>query len=271
MDQLANAAAEHSLLAEQVGLGFLLEGGLQDACTAGTDAGSVCQGDLLCLAGVILLYADQGRAAFAFRVQAADNVAGALGSDHDNVNIFRGNNGLEMDVEAVCKSQCLALGHVGGNLAVVDVSAQFIGNQHHNNIAGLGSLFNFHHLKVFMGCSKLGCLFPVGRALAQADNNVHAAFSQVFGMGMALGAKADNSNGLAVKHAEVAVGIIILFDCHDNFSFVLFVWFVKIKTYLSSTRRRGFLKGLRAKCKFVEPQKLLYSSSCGQWVPGSGS
>ena len=35
--------------------------------------------------------------------------------------------------------------------------------------------------------------------------------------------------------------------------------------------RRGFLKGLRAKCKFVEPQKLLYSSSCGQWVPGSGS
>ena len=198
-------------------------------------------------------------------------MAGALGSDHDNVNIFRGNNGLEMDVEAVCKSQCLALGHVGGNLAVVDVSAQFIGNQHHNNIAGLGSLFNFHHLKVFMGCSKLGCLFPVGRALAQADNNVHAAFSQVFGMGMALGAKADNSNGLAVEHAEVAVGIIILFDCHDYFSFVLFVWFVKIKTYLSSTRRRGFLKGLRAKCKFVEPQKLLYSSSCGQWVPGSGS
>ena len=28
-------------------------------------------------------------------------MAGALGSDHDNVNIFRGNNGLEMDVEAV--------------------------------------------------------------------------------------------------------------------------------------------------------------------------
>ena len=39
MDQLANAAAEHSLLAEQVGLGFLLEGGLQDACTAGTRCG----------------------------------------------------------------------------------------------------------------------------------------------------------------------------------------------------------------------------------------
>ena len=66
-------------------------------------------------------------------------------------------------------------------------------------------------------------------------------------------------------------GNVVSCFCHDNFSFVLFVWFVKIKTYLSSTRRRGFLKGLRAKCKFVEPQKLLYSSSCGQWVPGSGS
>ena len=39
----------------------------------------------------------------------------------------------------------------------------------------------------------------------------------------------------------------------------------------SLQRELLLLKGLRAKCKFLEPQKLLYSSSCGQWVPGSGS
>src|SRR5699024_718390 len=98
LDELADTAAQHSLLAEEVGLGLLLEGGLQDASTAGADAGSVSQGDLLGLAGVILLHADQGGAALALGVQAADDVAGALGRDHDDVNIFGRGDGLEVDV-----------------------------------------------------------------------------------------------------------------------------------------------------------------------------
>ena len=80
MDQLADTAAQNCLLAEQVGLGLLLEGGLQDACTASADAGSVSQSDVLCLAGVILLHADQRGAALALGVQAADDVAGPLGA-----------------------------------------------------------------------------------------------------------------------------------------------------------------------------------------------
>ncbi len=38
VDQLADTAAQNCLLAEQVGLSLLLEGGLQDACTASADA-----------------------------------------------------------------------------------------------------------------------------------------------------------------------------------------------------------------------------------------
>ena len=49
-------------------------------------------------------------------VQAADDVAGTLGSDHDNVNILGSGDGLAVDVEAVCESQSLALGHVGLSL-----------------------------------------------------------------------------------------------------------------------------------------------------------
>ena len=79
------------------------------------------------------------------------------------------------------------------------------------------------YLKVFMGLGELRGLFPMAGAFAQADNDIDAALCQVFGMGVALGAEADNGNSLAVQHAEVAIGIIILVDSHDDFSFLSFV------------------------------------------------
>ena len=216
VDQLGNAAAQHGLLAEQIGLGLLLEGGLQDACTACADAGSISQSDVLGLTGVVLLHADQRGAALALGVQAADDVAGALGSDHDNVNILGSGDGLEVDVEAVCESQSLALGHVGSDLLVVDVSAQLIGDQHHDDVAGLGSLLDLHDLEVGMSCSELRSLFPVSRTLAQADDDIDAALGEVLGMCVALAAEADDSDGLAVQHAEVAVGIVVFLDSHNR-------------------------------------------------------
>ena len=149
-------------------------------------------------------------------------MAGALGSDHDNVHILGSSDGLEVDVEAVCKGQCLALGHVGSHLLVVDVSAQLVGHQHHDNVAGLGSFFHFHDLEVLVSCCELRSLLPVSRALAQADDDVHAALGQVLGMGVALAAEADDSDGLAVQHAEVAVGIVVFLDSHGSCSPFLF-------------------------------------------------
>ena len=127
-----------------------------------------------------------------------------------------------MDVEAVCKGQCLALGHVGGNLRVVDVGAELIGHEHHDDITGLGSLFDLHDLEVLMGGGKLAGLLPVGGTLAQANDHIDAALGQVFGVGVALRAEADDGNGLAVEHAEVAIGIVILVDSHGGVSFLLF-------------------------------------------------
>ena len=116
----------------------------------------------------------------------------------------------------MCKGQSLALGHIRSNLLVVDVGAQLIGNQHHDHIAGLGSLFHFHDLKVVVGGSELGSLCPVSRTLAQADDDVDAALGQVLGVCMALTAKADDRDGLAVQHAEVAVGIVVFLDSHNR-------------------------------------------------------
>ena len=216
VDQLGNTAAQHGLLAEQIGLGLLLEGGLQNACTACADAGSISQCDILGLTGVVLLHADQRGAALALGVQAAHDVAGALGSDHDDVHVLGSGDGLEVDVEAVCKGQCLALGHVGSHLRVVDIGAQLIGYQHHDNIAGLGSLFHFHHLEVFVGGCELRSLCPVSRTLAQTHHNVDAALGQILRVCMTLAAEADDSDGLAVQHAEVAVGIVVFLDSHNR-------------------------------------------------------
>ena len=123
VDELTDAAAQHSLLAEQVGLGLLLEGGLQDTGTAGADGGGIGQSHILGLAGEVLLHADQAGHALALQVLAADGVAGALGGDHDDVHVGGRHDGLEVDVEAVGEGQGLALGHVGGHLLVVDVGA----------------------------------------------------------------------------------------------------------------------------------------------------
>ena len=126
------------------------------------------------------------------------------------------------------KGQRLALGHVGSDLLVVDIGAQLIGNQHHNDVAGLGGLLYFHHMEVGAGLGKLAGLLPVGGTLPQTHHHVDAGLGQVFGMGVALRAKADDGDGFAVQNAEVAVRIVILVDRHDFFSFFFPLMFVQV-------------------------------------------
>src|SRR5690606_33177994 len=54
-NELGDAAAEHHLLAKEVGFGLLLEGRLDDAGAGAADAASVGQGPLLGLAGGVLV------------------------------------------------------------------------------------------------------------------------------------------------------------------------------------------------------------------------
>src|SRR5699024_4675222 len=85
-----------------------------------------------------------------------------------------------------------------------------------------GGVLNLHDLEVrVLGGEGFG-LLPVGGAFAQADDDVDAALGQVLGMGVALRAEADDRDGLAVKQAEVAVGIVVLVDSHGKSSFLGF-------------------------------------------------
>ncbi len=105
LHQGGGATAEDGLLTEEVGLGLLGEGGLDDAGAGAADALGVRQGQLQALArGVLLDGHDAGDAA-ALLVLAADQVAGALGGDHADVDVGRGLDEAEADVQAVAEEQ----------------------------------------------------------------------------------------------------------------------------------------------------------------------
>ena len=142
------------------------------------------------------------------------------------------------------EGQGLALGHVGSHLLVIDVRAQLVGHQHHDDVTGLGSLFHFHHLEVGVIGGKGSGLFPVGGALAQANHDVDAAFGQVLRMGVALASKANDGDGLSVQHAQVAVSVVILLDRHVMYSPLILIWHLEFATNWGVRDRRKTKKPL---------------------------
>ena len=74
-------------------------------------------------------------------------MSGSLRSDHDNINILRGNDAAEVDIEAVSESKCLALCQVRSDLLLINSSLLLIGDKDHDDVASLSSIGNAHYLK----------------------------------------------------------------------------------------------------------------------------
>ncbi len=89
LDERAGAAAQDGLLAEEVGLGLVLEGRLEDAAARAADALGVGERERLGVAGRVLVDRDQAGDARALEVLAADEVARALGRDERDVDVRR--------------------------------------------------------------------------------------------------------------------------------------------------------------------------------------
>ena len=87
LHERGEAAAEHDLLAEEVGLGLLLEGGLEHAGAGAADGRRVGQREVAGLAGGVLRHGDEARHAAALGVGAAHEVAGALRGDEGDVDV----------------------------------------------------------------------------------------------------------------------------------------------------------------------------------------
>ena len=110
------------------------------------------------------------------------------------------------------ESQGLALGHVGGDILFVDLGLRLVVDEHHHDIRPLGGGGD--------GLDRQPGLFGVGPvlgALAQAHAHIAAGVPQVEGMGVALGAIADDGNLPALQPAQVTILLVVHF-CHGKHS-----------------------------------------------------
>ncbi len=146
-DQFDEAAAQHHLFTEQVGLALFLEGGFDDAGTAAADAAGIRQRQVMGVAGGILVYGDQARHAAALLVFAAHRMAGALWRDHDNVDAVHWLDQGEMNVKAMGEGDCSAIADVVGDVVGVDVGLQFVGGRHHHQVGPFGRVSDRHYLQ----------------------------------------------------------------------------------------------------------------------------
>ena len=124
-----------------------------------------------------------------------------------------GLDAAEVDVEAVCKGQSLAGSQVGLDALLVQGGLLLIVNEDHDDIGSLGGLRGGHD-----GHALSFGLDPALGAGVQADDDVDAALLQVEGVGVTLGAVADDGDGLAGQLLEVAV-LLIKNTVHGNYPF----------------------------------------------------
>ena len=205
VDQFTDTAAENRLFTEQIGFRLLTEGCLKNTGTACTDTACIGECDLFRIACEILFDTDQGRNALAFGIRGTNNMSRALRRNHDDINVLGRFDKLEMNVEAMCECERIAFLHMRSDKLVIDIGSSFIRYQHHYNITRFCSTFDVHDPEVRMGLCKFFRLLPVSASLTQTNDNIHAAFREVFRMCVSLRTKADNSYGLSVEYAEVAV------------------------------------------------------------------
>ena len=138
LDQVGEAAAQHGLLAEQVGLAFLAEIGLDDARTAAADARGIGERDVMRVAARVLVDRDQAGHAAAADIFAAHGVAGALGRDHDHVDVGARLDQPEMDVEAMREGERGAGLHIALEVVGLDRRLMLVGREDHEDVGPVG-------------------------------------------------------------------------------------------------------------------------------------
>ena len=109
------------------------------------------------------------------------------------------------------KGQGVALLQIGSDILLVNVGLYLVIDEHHHDVAPLGSLGNG-----LDGKPRGLRLGPVLGAFPQAHADLAAGILQVQGMGMALRAVADHGDLLAVEIVQVAILFIIHFS-HGKF------------------------------------------------------
>ena len=213
LDERADAAAEHRLLAEEVGFGLFLEGRLQNSGAGAADALQVAEAEGVRLAGGVLMDGDQSWDAAALGEDLADAMAGGLGRGHADVDVLGGDDGLVVNVEAVGEHEQLAGGQVGADLLGVELGLALVGGEDHHHVGPFGDLGG----RADFQAGLLRLADGLGGRL-QADLHLDAGILEVESVGVALGAVADDGYLLGLNQGQV--GILIVVSLRHDFFFL---------------------------------------------------
>src|SRR5580765_128232 len=198
-DQLRGAAAQYRLLAKEVGLGLLGEGGLEYPAARAADAVGIGEGAGVRLAARVLGDREQAGDAGALLVLAAHQVPRTLGGDEHHVEVLAGLDLLEVHVEAVREEQGGALFQLRLD-ALIELLLRGVRDQDGDEV-GAGN-------RRGRLCDLQACLLglvPAGAVLAHADDDIEAAVLQVQRMRTPLAAVAEDRDAGALQGALVDV------------------------------------------------------------------
>ena len=204
LDESGSASAEDGLLAKKIGLGFFFEGGLEEASAGGADPSGPGHGNRAGLAGGVLLHREEGRNATSLDILAANDMSWAFGGDKDDVDIFGWLNGLIVNGEAVAEEEALTFAKIGGDVLLVDGGNFQVGYSNENDIGAANGFSSGQDFKaVFFGD---GDRFA---AFVETDGDFDAAIFEVKGVGVALGAEANDGGFSAKKGGKAGVTVVV--------------------------------------------------------------
>ena len=212
LHQRGHAAAQHRLLAEEIRLGLLGEGRLDDARARTADGLRVRERRLARAAGRVLVDGEEAGRALALAEDLAHPMARRLGRDQAHVHVGRRLDAAEADVEAVREHQRVARPEVRLDLLAIQLRLRGVGDQDHHDVRFRGRLGRRAHVEA------LG-LRPGARSAAfrQSHDDGHAVVPQVEGVRMALAPVAQDGHAPARQHAQVRIRVVED-PCHLVFS-----------------------------------------------------
>src|SRR5712692_153434 len=194
LDEGRQPAAEHGLFAEKITLGFFLEGGLQNPGAGRTDAVRVTQRVFVGASAGVLMHGDQRWNTAAFRIYAAQQVTWTFGRNHHYINVFRRDDRLKMNAEAMGDPENLAGMEKWLDCRLVHLGLGLVWREDLDPVGelrGFGGRDDRHPVSLRLLRAR-----PLG---IEPHNHLVAAIAQVLGLGMALASVTEDGDGFALE------------------------------------------------------------------------
>ena len=136
-------------------------------------------------------------------------MTGALGSNHDDIDMLGRSDRLEVDRKAVTEEQRVAGMKIRRNVLLIDLrdgEVRHSDKDHICELDGLSCIINLEPL-----------LLGNGAALAlgvKTNDDLDSALFEIEGVGVSLGAKADNGAGFILEELQIGIFVGVDFSGH---------------------------------------------------------